>query len=245
MKKKLTFYLIIDLILAFFFVLMFNKFAINLKFHEIGGLIMLIGSILHFVIHPKYIINMSKKFFSKDFSKKARFNFIIDFLLLICAIILLINSVVISKIIFNNDGSIFAKELHKFIAAIMLLLVSIHLGLHFKMISNKLKINKFISYILIIISLSYGLFSLYKSNYISYITSPFLEEFNYTRVKGEGRGGGKNRKDGEDFSSFESIQFDYTIKTIISYGSIVYTFCFSTYLIESIIKKKKKNNRLG
>jgi cytochrome b561 len=145
-KNKLKIFLIFDFVMVLVFVLLFNKDTMPDKLHEVAGFVMLGMATLHLVLHPSYIVKMTKLAFSKDskLSKKARFSYIINFLLFIILILMIVSSISISKEVFNNSGTSFMKNFHKTLAALMILIVGIHLGLHHKMIASKLKFNKII-----------------------------------------------------------------------------------------------------
>jgi hypothetical protein len=256
MKHKLTIFLIIDFLLALLFVLMFKKFAINLKFHEIGGLVMLVGCVIHFVLHPTYIVNTTKKIFNKSpdgvsLGRKARFGYTINLLLIILVIAMLVNSIMISKIVFGFEPAPFLNDLHKTLAAIMLLLVAIHLGLHYKMIALKIKFPKVLSIIIMSCILSFGVYSLITSSYIKYLNAVFVsteEESSLGHGEGKGRGlglgkgsgVGEGEEGGEHGTGQSSIVWTDAGFTLLTYGSILYTLCFATHLVDESSKKKKK-----
>ena len=242
MKNKLVKYLALDTLLALLFVVLYSKRATGMNIHEIVGLSMLFLCVVHVAIHPKYIVNASKKAFSKNsgISGKARFSYFLSLILAIAFIAMIVTAVSISEFVFDNQGTHFMRSLHETLAAVILLLVGVHIGLHFKMIARKLKMNKIVAKIIIAFALVFGVYSLATGDYVRYLTA-FSVSDNYQ--KGEGQGNGQGRRQGYNHgpSGIEASKVGFTF---ISYGSIVYTFCFATYAVESALSKKKKKKEI-
>lgn len=233
-KNKIKIYLLIDLLMAIIFVILFDKSYMPMKMHEIAGLVMLGVAALHFVIHPNYLIKITKLIFSKNSNLpiKTKVSYLLNLLLLISLVAMIISSFLISKVLFGNRGTFFMRDFHKTIAAVMLIIVGIHIGLHYKLIARKLKMNKLISTLLIVLSMSFGLFSIVDSDFIPYL----LGSFSSSNVSQQYKGTGKGNKN-------HSVDFNGVGYTLISYGSIVYVFCFGTYQIEKLCKRKNKKAR--
>lgn len=241
MKNKLTKYLILDALLVFLFVMLYDKGATGMSIHEIAGLAMLSLCAFHVVIHPKYVVNTTKRAFSRrsGLSKKARFSYFLSLVMAIVFIAMIASSIAISRVVFNNYGTLFMKNVHKTLAALILLMVGIHLGLHYKMIARKLKMNKIVSIIMIASALIFCIYSLSTGKYISYLTSAVSSAEEHASFQG-GRGQGNGNAQGSGQRYSRGIDFAKTGITVLSYGSIIYVFCFATYAIESGFKKKKK-----
>ncbi|MGH4036809.1 MAG: DUF4405 domain-containing protein [Sphaerochaeta sp.] len=242
MKNKLTKYLILDTLLVFLFVMLYDKGATGMSLHEIAGLAMLSLCVVHVVIHPKYVVNTTKKAFSRGtgLSKKARFSYFLSFVMAIAFILMIVSSISISQVVFNNRGTIFMKNLHKELAALLLLLVAVHLGLHYKMIARKLKMNKIVSTILISAALVFGIYSLATSKYFMYLTAFSDSSFEYSQGQ-ESRGPRNGHEQDKNGEQLQGIDFAKAGYTIITYASIVYVFCFATYSVETGLTKKKKH----
>ncbi|MCK9192087.1 MAG: DUF4405 domain-containing protein [Sphaerochaetaceae bacterium] len=241
MKNKLTKYLILDTVHIFLFVILYDRGSTGMSIHEIAGLTMLSLCVVHVVIHPKYVVNTTRKAFSRGsgLSKKARFSYMLSFLMALAFILMIVSSISISQVVFNNRGTIFMKHLHRMLAALLLLMVGIHLGLHYKMIARKLKMNKIVSIIMIASALIFGIYSLSTGKYISYLTSAVSSAEEHASFQG-GRGQGNGNAQGSGQRYSRGIDFAKTGITVLSYGSIIYVFCFATYAIESGFKKKTK-----
>jgi len=175
--------IIFDIILSVLLVLMFNKTVISMEFHEIGGLILCAFFVIHILLNRKWIVSVSKKLFSKDLAFKLRFGYVIDFLLLIAMSAVLVSGIFISKVVFTgisvHSGS--WKIIHFFAAALLLVLVGIHVGLHWGFVTGMFKkyvklpgaIAKPVSIILVSAVVLFGSYSVATSNFNSWLTAPF------------------------------------------------------------------------
>lgn len=182
-KNKNVIKIILDIIMSALLVLMFNKNVISLDFHEIGGLFLCCFILIHKLLNWKWIVAVSKKIFSKDLAFKLRFSYIIDFLLLISMTTILVSGISISKVVFTGislPGGNF-KVLHYFASALSLILVGIHIGLHWGFVMGMFKkyvkipaaIAKPISIILVIAVVLFGSYSMFTSNFSRWLTAPF------------------------------------------------------------------------
>lgn len=215
---------------------------------------------IHLLLHPSYIIRVTQETFSKNnrLTKKARFAYILNFLLLIFLLMMIVSSISISRELFNNRGTFFMKNLHKTLAALMILIVGIHLGLHYKMITLKLKFNKVFATILVSAFLIFGIYSLATTSYTKYLISitASSEGHNLGQGKGQGRGQGLGHGQGlgegeeesenheEHGSLISELDFAGVGLTIISYGSIIFVFCFATHLVEIGLNRKRKEKNI-
>lgn len=156
---------------------------------------------------------------------------------------MIVNSLQISKVILNHPSNNHGIAVHKTLAALMLFLVGIHLGLHYTLIKSKMRIKKPLSTILITLILVFGVYSLGTSKYISYITA--LSQPGPGQVQSGGKGEGKGQGRGLGLNHEESPTVSpVTIgKTLVTYGSLVYVFCFATHLIEQAVKRSQKKKK--
>lgn len=82
----------------------------------------------------------------------------------------------------------------------MLLILGMHIGLQYKLIANRLKLNKIVSILLISITLIFGIYRLTTTRYLEFLTSAINTssfENEYGNDKGLGRG--KNHIKEESF----------------------------------------------
>ena len=151
-----------------------------------------VGRILFDIIYPLPLIQNSETYSeSKIFLRnksllKGKYNFsrviitTVDLLFLFCMIITIVLGIPISEKVFkflNLNGNMTTRTLHTILGYWDLILPSIHLGLHFKMIfaklSSKIKDNKKLKVLLYIIQLVvvfYGIKVMNDTNLGLYLT---------------------------------------------------------------------------
>ncbi len=174
--KRLVFAAILALVLPF----MYNKMAAGLDFHEYTGLTLLLALLVHLLINFKWMLKTSKVIWKKLISGRFKLRYILNLLLLMLFFLVGISGLEISKVLFNfhpsNPG--IWKMIHFSAAAYALIMVGIHLGLHYQFIVNNIKkllplsaaILKPIGLIFSVLVLIYGGYSLAATNFIGYLS---------------------------------------------------------------------------
>lgn len=180
-KNKVLFKLLLDVVMLVLLTLMYSKMAINMAFHEIGGLVLFLLFILHLIINHKWITGVTKKLFSKSLPIKTRIGYIINFLLLISFILVCISGIFISKVLFQFNSGMVWKTIHYSSAAIALILIGIHIGLHLRMITSfvkkKIKLpapaGKVIGVICLTALVAFGVYSFNTTSFTQWLAMPF------------------------------------------------------------------------
>lgn len=196
--KKNTIKIILDVILAAVMILMYNAKVLTLSFHEIGGLILIGAFLIHICLSPKWIVSTTKKLFSKSLPARTRLLYIIDFLLLVCAAVIAVSGIMISKVVFRGAEDRAMQAWHYFAAALALALAGIHIGLHWEFIKGMFgkvtrlpkMLGRVLGVILIAAILAYGGYSLAVSGFAGWMTAPFTASLS----GGRGPGGGHFRQ---------------------------------------------------
>ena len=176
MKKKSMIKMIIDILMLILMLLEYSKIYTGQLLHEIFG-ITLLGL---FVIHNILNINFYKALFKGKYNFSRIIITTVDLLFLFCMIITIVLGIPISEKVFkflNLNGNMTTRTLHTILGYWDLILLSIHLGLHFKMIfaklSSKIKDNKKLKVLLYIIQLVvvfYGIKVMNDTNLGLYLT---------------------------------------------------------------------------
>lgn len=136
--KKNTIKMIVDILMLVLMLLEYSKIYTGQLLHEIFG-IALLGL---FIIHNVLNINFYKTLFKGKYNVQRLITTIIDLLFLLCMLFTIILGVPISEKIFsflNLNGNMTIRKLHTIFGYWGLIILAIHLGLHFKMIFAKLK----------------------------------------------------------------------------------------------------------
>ena len=133
MSKKLIFRLVLDFCLPVLYLILFGERVTGGVAHEIIGIILLLLLIAHNALNFRWYKGLSKG--RHDILRII--GTIIDFLLIIFMILLAVSAVMISQELFSvlNFGNFFdGRLIHTFAASWGLLLIGIHLGLHWRMV---------------------------------------------------------------------------------------------------------------
>lgn len=268
MRKRNIIKICLDIAMALLLVLMYNKKVINQNFHEVTGLVICATFTIHMLLNSKWISAVIKRFFSKELSAKVRLNSIIDLLLLLSFIFIAISGILISQTILTgiSSGNAIWKISHQAVAGFSLILLGIHMGLHWnfikKMFSKVIHIPKLIikplSIICIIIVLFYGGYSMMNSSFSKWILAPIVnitgqgqannfrqiidnssiswEDSSVSNGKGQGSGNGKGLGLGRNQN--RDISFSDIFQVIAAYLSIVVSIAIATYWLEKLLKIK-------
>lgn len=181
MKKINLMKLALDIVLAIVFALLFNKRVVaGLAFHETAGLAIGLGFVIHKALNWKWIKQVTANLFTKKLSFKTRFGYILDVLLLLLVGYIMISGVLISKYLAPDLGagnSFLLKTTHISFSYLALLLVGIHVGLHWSWVVNTVKrvfgitqerkVLVYISKVAVVLVLVFGVYDLYSSGYSS------------------------------------------------------------------------------
>lgn len=137
--KKMLF----DLIMTILLVFLMDTFTTGLMLHEILGLLLGVFFIIHKLLHYKWIKSVALRLFDPTVKKKAKFLFAVDFLLLVGVTVILVTGIGISRELFgladSNHALALWVALHHCAAYGSLILISVHIGLHWSSILSAAK----------------------------------------------------------------------------------------------------------
>jgi hypothetical protein len=186
--KKNVIKMILDIIMIVILAMLYNSHVADLSFHEIAGLGIFGLFIIHCLLNVKWITGISKRFFSKSLAPKVRIGYIVNLLLAVTFIFIIISGICTSQVLFpsNSHGSVW-RGIHHFCAAISIILVGIHVGLHWSFISGMVKkvvslkedTRKIGARILLVIVLSLGIYSITTSSFTNWLVEPFVMLVSY------------------------------------------------------------------
>jgi hypothetical protein len=145
MMNTVKFFLTLSITIAMI-LLMDPRSFFGLPFHEWAGLIIGIFFILHKVLNWGWIKKVTVSFFSKC-PGKARFNYVLDVLLLAGITLMILSGIAISHTIdfswLKPGGShVFWRVMHTSSSFITFGLFGIHLGLHWNWVMQRLDVKK-------------------------------------------------------------------------------------------------------
>jgi len=145
MKKKNMKYVkfAIDFLMAITFVLFFNKRVLGgLTFHETAGLVIAVVFFTHVLLNWQWVKNVTFKLFNRKLPLKTKFSYLLNLLLLISMAFIIMSGIFISRVVFPNiniGNEQWFKISHMSISFLVLIIVAIHIGLHWKWIISVFK----------------------------------------------------------------------------------------------------------
>jgi len=136
MKKSLKLKLLFDLVLTVVMIVLMIYTLTGDFWHEVLGIAIFLMFFVHVAVNYKWIVAVTKKLFNGKFTL-SKLKYILNFLLFIAVIITAVSGILIAKeilTIFNTDNFPLWIFIHALSAYISLAIISIHIGLHWKMI---------------------------------------------------------------------------------------------------------------
>ena len=130
--------ILFDVIMLVLLVVVYTARSTGTAAHEYIGLAIYLLFIIHLAYYYKWIINVGKRLFDKNFSARQKFMYLVNFLLLFGFILIGLSGIMISRVVFKIDMPLW-RPLHTVSSAFTVILLAIHLGLHWKMIINAVK----------------------------------------------------------------------------------------------------------
>ena len=187
MKKKM----ILDIIMSTIIVLLMKTVFTGMFLHELLGLFVFALFIFHKFLNWKWIKGVTPKLFSKKMPLKTKIMFGLDVLLFILVTFIIISGVLISQNILTSiqgNDLLFWSEWHHFAAYSALILISIHIGMHWQSIMNMFRklfkisgqniVRKTICRLFAVIIMILGMKVLFRPDINIIFTAPLVPENN-------------------------------------------------------------------
>jgi hypothetical protein len=254
--------------MALTFALLMDPRVLNgLPFHEIAGLVLGVAILTHISLNFQWVKNTTLKIFDSKVSKKTRFSFLLNILLLISMSTIIITGIFISRVVFPNlalEGNHIVRGLHSLSANVTLALVGLHIGVHWqwvmgickKMFKSKegtLRKGVFVSALFSLVILTGG---------IQWVNSNLVQQENFGQPFNIGKTGYENNTEnssGEAFHSQGPQNRDFRghhgggdfghrgasnpFLVILNYFLILAALIVPTYYLERKILRRKSNKK--
>ncbi len=135
--------LVIDVIIFLMFLLATDPRATGVPVHEWLGTAFGAAILVHLLLHWKWIVNVTQRFLKK-LPSQVRINSLLNMLLFIDATLLVFTGLMISRVVLAPLGlqpsrDVFWRWLHNFATDAGIVIVGLHLALHWKWIVNAFK----------------------------------------------------------------------------------------------------------
>jgi len=179
MTPKLKFKITLDILLTVLLPVLMAHMLTGQKVHEWVGALMFTLFILHNVLNANWYLNL----FRGKYTPQRILQTVINLMVFAAVLGLMISGIMMSRHVFSflpiNDGMSFARKLHMLSAYWGLMLMSLHLGLHWKMIigivhkslgvqSAPYRYKAVLRLIAILIA-AYGVYAFVKNDIASYL----------------------------------------------------------------------------
>lgn len=175
MKTKRIAQICIDIAMTIAMLLLMAYQLIGEEAHEWIGVFMFILFIVHHLLNSAW----SRSIFKGKYSTRRICQTILVILILLCMIGSMVSGIVLSRYVFNSlnisTGAVWARSIHMLCAYWGFLLMSIHLGFHWNIITNMWiknfseKIKNVLSGIAFFIA-AYGAFAFVKRDIWNYVS---------------------------------------------------------------------------
>jgi hypothetical protein len=135
--------LLLDIVLLLIFLFVYEQKATGNIVHEWLGAAIVVILVTHVLLHWQWAVSFTKRFLQK-IGAEQRINYMLDAAIFINFTTILFSGLMMSKVLLPIIGlrssvSPFWKSLHSVSTDIILLLVAIHIGLHWNWIINNFK----------------------------------------------------------------------------------------------------------
>ncbi|WP_249310141.1 DUF4405 domain-containing protein [Bacillus sp. FJAT-49736] len=132
--------IILDFLLALTFALLMDPRVLSgLPFHEIAGLVFGVAILTHIGLNFSWVKNTTKKIFDSKLPVKTRISYLLNILLLFSMSAIIVTGILISRVVFPSlalKGNHMMRGLHNLAANITLVLVGLHIGVHWQWIKG-------------------------------------------------------------------------------------------------------------
>ena len=260
--RKTILKIFLDTVMLLLLAMMYQKRVICIRFHEIGGLILFGLFLLHNGLNWKWFKGVSSKIFQRGLPLRSRVNWLVNVLLFISMTATSGTGLLISKTLPTSiQQAYLVKPWHYFFAAAALILIGIHLGLHWKYLHHVLlsrlplpqRAGKVFGCALLVLVLTFGAYSLTLSHFsawlsgpfpVSAVTAPSHQEPSSTHTEngehiggkhdGAGKGGGQGFGNGKNAQggTLQQPNIQKVLLTAATYVSITAVFAFLTVALE-------------
>ena len=133
-----------DIAISVGFLAAFGQEITGETLHEWIGLALLLGLLTHLLLHWKWVINITKRIFSKKLKTKTRLNYLIVIGLLMAFVMMGVSGLAMSESVMplltgGGNGPNFWEDIHEATSSATMVLIVSHLLLHTKWIIHNTK----------------------------------------------------------------------------------------------------------
>lgn len=184
MKKNYV-KMVVDITMTVIFILLMDIAATGIFFHELLGLIIAGVFIYHLILNRKWIKGITIRLFDKAIKLKTKVMYWLDVIIAVSMGLTTISGILISQVILKqlaSDNTQFWYNIHASSSYISLILISVHIGMHWKDILSvfrrlfslreESKVRKVILRVIAAVIAVLGLKSSIDKNIVAFIVLP-------------------------------------------------------------------------
>ncbi len=230
--KKTYSRMTLDIIMTALMVVLMNTFITGMLIHEILGIFICLLFFVHKFLNYQWIKAVTLHLFKKSVRTKTRMMYVLDLLLLCGVALTLVSGILISKELFSfslfRGQSGLLSALHRSAAYTSLILISVHIGLHwqslmaaFKKMAGITAASRFRTVAARSVTVCIMLLGIKASadkDVIGNISSPFTQK-NQTEFGGQTINSYKKRKNQTELSAVSVSMQDTASQTLEEYLS--------------------------
>jgi hypothetical protein len=142
-QNKIGKNLFLDIAVFLAFLLAMAPHFTGIPVHEWLSIAFAAAIVVHLLFHWEWIVGVAPRFFAQLFHE-SRLNFVVDLVFFLALIMIMVSGFAISKAALPAIGislpfSLVWKQLHKISAALALIALGVHCGMHAEWIAQSLK----------------------------------------------------------------------------------------------------------
>lgn len=248
--KKNTFKIILDAVMVVVLLFMYKKNVLGLAFHEIAGVAVCALFIIHILLNRKWVAGATKALFTRGTPGKVRACYIVDLLIALSFLGLLITGLGISTVAFKPIAFLgkAGNPYHFFFGGLSLILLGVHLGLHWDWIKASVmkwyaKSPKAVHAVLTVVAAcfsGFGIYALATSSMGRWLTALFTKSA--SPYGGAANAMGGMPAGGPGMHGVQPITASSVVSTLFIFLAIIFLFAFVTVIVEWLATRKTKKS---
>lgn len=249
-KMKVNLYL--DFVLLLVYLIIMEPLFTGITLHEWIGLGLGLAFIVHILLHWKWVVECTKRLFTK-LPKRTKLNYLLNLLMLVGSIFIILSSFAIARTInfswLGLGGYTYTWfQIHVASSFLVLILVGIHLGLHWKwticafkkIFQINYKLPAILKFPLVLLTVGLGIYSIVYIDLFATLTKTFSffdpDISSATPSTGKGhKGGGRG--------GIHSLTATSDASSILGYLGITALLIVIVYYFDKAINKITRANR--
>lgn len=227
----------LDVVMVLVLVVLYDDRVVSIGFHERVGLGIFVLFLIHKGINWKWILGVSRRLVKGSVPSNTKAGYIVDVLLFVAMVYIVVSGILISRTIlvqWYGTSPVWTFG-HFFASAIALILVGVHVGLHWSFVRNMFSrlvrlpraVARPLGIACLLAVVCFGIYSLVTSSFLYWLVGPLILTGHLSAERA--------------FSLFGGAGLTGSAsKVVATYGSIVAVVAVETVLIESALARGRR-----